>query len=425
MKRIPFTATTIFTFLSLLFALAAGTTTMEAALKTGIGLDFFIPSQSLFRPPTFGEQIKFEARGARPVLVLNIEQLYAAVNNPANAGATIVLAPGVYMLSVNDERGMPRPNRGRLELQENMSLQGSVDNRGAVVIDASDLPVSSYQTPQLTGAIRIGRGSNTIEWLTVRRAVNGSANIETDLIWPGTAYIRIAHTASTGSVRGLDIRNLGAAAAGAVIVAEIVDNDLFSNRLRLAEGMRIGNNLGAHGSSIFATLSGNRSFDNFQGLLIENNRSNFAHISVVSSGDRFFENGAGTIIIGGLSFSSTPTNGNTVNFTAHSSSFDNNNGFTTFDRGGLIVVGGENLSIQNGTSDNSVNVELRGCLLVNNQLMDLGAFGARSNPVSVGLPGTNNRVTIAGFGSRRGSNVVWADSVPDYQGGGNSVTFFQ
>lgn len=352
----------------------------------------------------------------------NIEELYAAVNDPANAGATVVLAPGVYTLSVNGTGGTPRLNRGRLELQENMSLRGVVDDREAVVIDAFDLPVSSYQSPALTGAIRIGRGSNTIEWLTVRRAVNGSANIETDLIWPGTAYIRIAHIASTGSVRGIDVRNLGPSAAGAIIVAEIVDNDFFSNRLRLGEGMRFGNNLGADGGVIFATLHGNRSFDNFQGMLIENNRANLAHVSVVSSGDRFFENGAGTIILAGLSFNSIPANGNTIDLTAHGSRFEDNKGFTPFDLGGLVIVGGEN-TIPNGTSNNTVNVRLWGCRMLNNQLWDLAAIGARSAPESIGLPGTNNTVTVELKGLGQKPFVeFFANSLPFEPAGTNTVT---
>ena len=37
--------------------------------------------------------------------VHNIEELYSAVNNPLNAGNQIVIAPGVYMLSVNAPDG--------------------------------------------------------------------------------------------------------------------------------------------------------------------------------------------------------------------------------------------------------------------------------------------------------------------------------
>src|SRR5205807_6764506 len=58
------------------------------------------------------------------VSVTSIEELYSAVNNAQNAGSRIVMAPGVYMLSVNGVGGAARPNGGRLELQDNMSLQG-------------------------------------------------------------------------------------------------------------------------------------------------------------------------------------------------------------------------------------------------------------------------------------------------------------
>ncbi len=360
------------------------------------------------------------------VNVANVEEFYAAVNNPANVGNQIVLAPGVYLLSVNAPGGAARPNGGRIELQENMALRGVQGDREAVVIDAINLPASSYAAPPipLTGAVRMGRGVNSIEWLTVRNSVNGAANIDTDLVFPGTAYIRVAHIASSNSQRGVDVRNFGAAGAGAVIEAEIVDNDLYNNLLGVSESLRIANNQGANGGSIFATMSGNRSSGNFQGILIANNRSNNATITVFSSGDRFFENGFGAGIIAGLSQFSIPANGNTINFTALGSSFENNNGSTIFDRGGLVILGGENISIPNGTSNNTVNVELRNCRFGNNQLYDIGAFGARSNPASVGLPGTNNRVTIMlhNVEPYHTLNAVTANSIPEYPTGMNIVT---
>ena len=436
MKNILLKTSLLFYVASMVFTFAAITTTVRSVSAAKVVNNLFSISNSPESPLLSPEPMRFGFNYENFVYVSNIEELYSAVNNPNNAGSQIVIAPGVYMLSANAPGGAARPNRGRLELQENMSLLGVQGDREAVVIDAFNLPVSSYQTPALTGAIRIGRGSNTIEWLTVRRAVNGSANIETDLIWSGTAYIRIAHIASTGSVRGIDVRNFGPEAAGAVIEAEIVDNDLFSNRLRLAEGIRIGNNLGANGSVIFATLSGNRIFDNFQGLLVENNRANSANISVFSSGDRFFENGSGTNIIGGLSFNSIPANGNTINFTAHGSIFENNNGFASFDRGGMSVVGGENLSIPNGTSNNTVNVELQGCRFANNQLYDIAAFGARTDPFRAhpdpfffrSPPGTNNHVviTLRGIGRNQPPiNIVTADSIPKYRNDMNTVTIIR
>jgi len=55
----------------------------------------------------------------------DVEELYTAVNNAANAGATLMLSPGVYMLSRTDPFGALRPNGGRLDLQEDMSLMVS------------------------------------------------------------------------------------------------------------------------------------------------------------------------------------------------------------------------------------------------------------------------------------------------------------
>ncbi|MGD9627802.1 MAG: hypothetical protein AB7V18_01000 [Pyrinomonadaceae bacterium] len=96
---------------------------------------------------------------ANSVYVSNVEELYTAVNDPLNVGAKVTLAPGVYSLSRFTALNVERPNRGRLELQKDMSLIGVVGDRSAVVIDASLLPQASYQGggPPLTGAIRLGR----------------------------------------------------------------------------------------------------------------------------------------------------------------------------------------------------------------------------------------------------------------------------
>lgn len=74
----------------------------------------------------------------RPVInVITVEQLYAAVNDPANADALIVLAPGIYTLSST------APNQGSLVLQPHMGLAGyneyqDVDGDG--VWDEADWP---------------------------------------------------------------------------------------------------------------------------------------------------------------------------------------------------------------------------------------------------------------------------------------------
>jgi hypothetical protein len=380
----------------------------------------------------FDEQSKFTFAFAQSVNFANIEELYAAVNNPANAGNQIVLAPGVYVLSVNDPNGVARPNAGRLELEENMSLRGVVGDRSAVIIDAINLPLSSFNSAPpvpLTAAIRMGRGTNAIEWLTAQNAVNGIANIGTDINTTSTTYIRVAHVASTNSQRGLDVRNFGAAAVGRVIEAEIVDNDLYNNRANAqGAGMRLINAQGANGGIVYATLSGNRSYNNNFGLLVENNRTNQSTITFFSSGDRFYENGLGALV-GAISLNLTPSNGNTVNFTARGTSFENNNGFNFFDFGGLAVIAGENSNLgsggmPNGVNNNTANVTLRNCRFANNQLHDIVAIGARSLPASIGVPGTNNHVRLRLFGTIV-PVLETADSIPEYPGGMNSATIIR
>jgi hypothetical protein len=159
---------------------------------------------------------------AQTIPVSNVEELYSAVNNVANAGATLLLSPGTYLLSASDSYGMPRPKGGRIELQPDMSLTGMEGDRSAVVINSVNLPASSFpQTVNgvVTGpnaAVRLGLGYNSLEWLTVRDAAAAQAKIDSGLqpLDPGTAYIRIAHLASTDSVRGLNVLNFGPATSG-------------------------------------------------------------------------------------------------------------------------------------------------------------------------------------------------------------------
>src|SRR5262245_24585779 len=61
----------------------------------------------------------------QPVLnASNVDELYAAVNNPANAGAIVVLASGTYALTTRDANNQARPNGGKLVLQPGMALVG-------------------------------------------------------------------------------------------------------------------------------------------------------------------------------------------------------------------------------------------------------------------------------------------------------------
>jgi hypothetical protein len=190
-------------------------------LKRGIAVLVFVA----------GPLTSVTASAKSAVYVTDVEQLYAAVDNPANMGATVVLAPGIYQLSPTDPAGEDRTNLGRLELQKDMSLYGVAGDRGAVVIDAAALLQRSFSQPfGRTGVIRTGRGSNAVEWLTIHGNPLAAAAIETDLVGTPEHHIRVAHVLAGDSARGVDIRNIGATMAGRRIDAEIVDSEFFPRR---------------------------------------------------------------------------------------------------------------------------------------------------------------------------------------------------
>lgn len=356
---------------------------------------------------------------AAEIAVGNLEELYSAVNDPANAGATIVLAPGLYMLSANDPSGNPRSNRGRLELQEDMSLLGVVGDRAAAVIDAINLPDASFAGSTIPlGAIRVGRGSNSIEWLTVRNS-GGLANITTGLLYEGTPHIRIANIDSSMGGYGIGMSNHGPSFSGKTLEVDIINCDLHSNVRGMKGGFRIGNFAGATGSIVNARLHGNRVYDNQLSLIVNNGPVN-STINVFSSGNRFFNNGVGLSVFGGLN-----ANGNTVNFEGHGDQYEDNNGPSNFDKGGLVFSGGESTSttLANISNNNTVNASLWGTRFSGNQLWDLAAFGGRSFFSQTLNPGANNHVTLTLHGMGQKPIVeFFANVTPENPGTTNTVT---
>ena len=360
------------------------------------------------------------------VYVADAEQLYAAVNDPVNVGASVILAPGIYSLSPT------APNGGRLELQQDMSLYGVGGDRTAVVIDATALLASSFSFEfGRTGVIRTGRGSNAVEWLTIAGNPLAADAIETDLVSTPGAQLRVAHVVAGNNARGVDIRNVGAAMAGRRIDAEIVDSEFF----RGVEGIRVINFNGAHQGEIHVVMSGNRSYENVLGCIIENNRSSFATIHVRSSGDRFEDNGLGCQIGGGLvAMPVGAANSNSTVFEGHGTHFINNTRTDFFNDtgpdfdhwGGVLVAAGDALVLANSTSSNTVTVRLWGCRVADNQSItrtdfDFQAFGARSGAPS-GIAGTDNHATIELHGVSAHVDVVAVDSSPEDPSGSNTVT---
>jgi hypothetical protein len=376
------------------------------------------------------------ANAAQAVYVADVEQLYASVDNPANAGASVALAPGMYLLSSTDPAGIARANRGRLELQKDMSLYGVAGDRAAVVIDAGALPRTSFSMPfGRTGVIRTGRGSNAVEWLTIAGTDDAAAAVETDLVEncddvhvvPCPTRVRVAHVAAGDSSRGVDVRNIGAVMAGRRVDAEIVDSEFF----RGIEGIRAINLAGADHGDISVVMSGNRSYQNFLGCIAENNRSSFASIYVRSSGDRFEDNMLGCQIGGGLVVPVLGSaNSNSVVFEAFGSQFIDNRRVEFFNAtgpdltqwGGLLVEGGTALGRAGSTNGNTATVRLWGCKVAGNLNMDFQAFGAHSGPTVSDIAGTDNHVIIELHGVSKLIDVVAVDSSPSDPSGSNTAT---
>ena len=72
----------------------------------------------------FASQLGASEHG-RVINVSTVDQLYKAVNNAKNVGATIHLAPGTYVLSATTAQGVRHPHSGFLHLLPGMSLVGS------------------------------------------------------------------------------------------------------------------------------------------------------------------------------------------------------------------------------------------------------------------------------------------------------------
>jgi len=368
------------------------------------------------------------AAPARSVIeVSNVEQLYDAVNEPANAGATIVLAPGQYVLTRLKPGGSTRPNDGRLELQTDMSMSGVTGHPEDVVIDSSDL----VNGPSFAlgnglgngGTIRIGRGRNNVEWLTVVGGSASAAGVQTDLVG-APAVLRVAHVVSRGSVRGIDVRNLGPAGIGRSVVIDLDDNEVFENTAMNGQGFRFVNS-SADGASIVASLHNNRSHDNNQGFLVSNERSSHASIVIDSHDDRFEDNMIGGVIFGGLANAAGTFSGSTVTFTMHAGLFAGSHGTVPPHNltAGLNVIGGAYttpLGLANSESSNAVRASIWGTKFDDNAALDVEAWGAKS--LTAELAGSANVVTVDLHGVSAHARSMAHDSVPDEAAGTNGAT---
>lgn len=383
---------------------------------TSVALALACSSDTL-DPGTAARARLSSAQDADEIPVATVNELYAAVNDPMNAGRRIAIAPGTYVLDGAQANG------GRLELQDDMTLTGRVGHADSVIIDAAALSaVSLTVAGQATGAIRLGRGSSALQWLTVRNAVNGAAAVTTDLVSPGPTTVTIAHVTATGSPRGFDVRNVGALSAGRVLDVTFTDNVLAGNVAGTGQGLRIANLAGANGARIRARLMGNTATGNIAGCVVANVNTDDARIEVDSRGDRFEDNGNGCVILGGNAGGTNVARRNFVRFSAQTSDFEHNVGplgtvFPT--RAGIAAYGGVSTAA-NRAFDNRVEVELHSVKSSENGGPDVAGWGAIS--AATQPAGTGNTVTILLVGSTKKAWVDRIASVPTESAGTNTVT---
>ena len=354
------------------------------------------------------------------VNVSDIDGLYNAVNDPNNAGKTIVLAPNTYSLSANYPKG------GRLELLFNMSLMGKEGHPNAVVIDVSGLSSSSYiisPPPQVnTAPIRMGNGTNKIEWMTIRNNPTNAIRtlIQTDLVdTPGTR-ITVAHTILTGASIGLCLINRYAECDNRIVEADIEENEIMANTAgTFKSGIQVQNSHGVTHAAIHARLKKNRIHSNGNGLAAFNAgpTGSFANDNIImikSDEDVFELNGVGLALIGGNSSGGT-ANGNSTSFEANGTTIKNNTGtpsqFDKYEPGGVFAVAGlaNQDNVRNMVNDNKLKIRFKDCAIENNLLpLQIKAYGAHSKYATSVPIGSNNsnKINLHGISAQSTINAV-------------------
>jgi hypothetical protein len=376
----------------------------------------------------------------KKVYVKNVDELYAAINDPANIGSKIVLAPGTYLLDAS------YPKAGRLELLADMSLTGQPGKPEQVIIDGSGLPATSFSLPTIpsfpgairTGVIRMGNGSNAIEWLSVKGSPLTAAlsAIETDLITTPIAHVRVAHCIVTGGQIGINIRNRDPQSNGRIIEAEILNNEITENLAGFGQGVGIQNARNVTAAVIRANLRGNYVHRNRMGIRAFNVVSNQCAIFIQSTDDRFEENGLGLALLGAFNeFPNFTANDNYVLFEASGTTVMNNIGVPApppgsaeLFTGGMMAIGAmvSVNSFPGRTSYNKLDIKFWGCRFEGNVApYDINAFGARSTYPSASPAGTNNVVNIHLNGISANATVNVIPSFPSEPAGTNTINVYR
>lgn len=362
----------------------------------------------------------------KKIRVLTVEELYAAVNDPNNAGSVIIMAPGNYVLDASF------PNGGRLELQTDMTLRGQPGDANAVLIDQSSLPGNSFRlTPTVsTAGIRMGRGTNSLEWLSIKGGslvANPLSAIETDLLSAVTT-IGMSHVNvdCNGSRIGLMLRNRLEEHANRVINATVEHSEIKNAINPPGFGIALQNRIS--GSQINLSMTDNYihgckigifNLNSGLGNTVEN-----CSAAIISHRDRIEGNGCGIDLSGGSNGSATTfSNYNVATLKMYASTIRDNNPTghpelipTNGALPSAVYAAGaynslNNISAFNRVSNNVLKMEFWGCDISNNNGTDIYGYGAWSPPAAV-LGGTNNLTEIYLHGISASASFEGAASVP-------------
>jgi hypothetical protein len=369
---------------------------------------------------------------SKKIYVTNVGELYTAINDPENSGGTIVLKEGTYPLSA------AYPKAGRLELQNNMNLVGQPGHPESVIIDITALPLTSFTLSgsiNRTGAIRMGDGNNSIEWMTFQNdpAHTVRSLIQTDIVTTSTSQIRVAHCIIKGSSIGLSILNRDPIANGRLIEADIEDNEIKDNTVpQFGAGIQIQNTT-TNNATIKVKLTRNEIHGNKAGVLIFNSSSQGCKLEARSYDDKIENNGIGMVLNGGVILLGTaPTLHNSLRFEGYATTIRNNIGTPVppfvFPSTGIHTAAAQSLPPFDvpGTSHfNEVEINLNGCLVEGNGgVAQINAYGAHSFYPSSTPAGTNNKTNLYLRGISSNASINSINSFPNEPAGTNTVNVY-
>ena len=376
---------------------------------------------------------------SKKVYINNVEELYAAINDPENDGVTLVLSEGTYNLSPSF------PKAGRLELRHDMSLMGEEGHPESVIIDVTGLPNASFTVPPTpaiplgvrTGAVRMGDGTNSIGWITIQNNPTHQLRslIQTDIVATPVAEIRVAHCILKGGNIALNLINRDKVANGRTINADIEENEMMNNTLQIfGTAIEIGNSNEVDDAVIHATLRGNYLHGNRNGITAVNSSTLRCNIELVSYADKIEDNGLGLNLSAGFSEDlARPTLNNSVKFDAYGTSIKNNNGNPTpplsYTPGGVLAEAGvcsPPFGLPGSVSNNNLEINFHGCPIEHNvgnyQINVYGGLSLYPLPTPVG---TYNATTLRLFGISSDATVNAVASVPVEPAATNTVSVYR